>query len=263
MAEPACSAFAVHLGVDFVPDVKPAVHVSRDPVIGIAILSLVDPSAAPQGHSTMTILTLLPHAEAQRRFPAEGGDEWKEWRRSQDYEDRKKALGDRLIPAAEKVIPDLSSHIVYRTDASPVTYARYDWASAGSIYGISREGRFKGAKSPVPGLVLAGSATHRAGIEAVLISGAFAADALVPGLLARPAPKTPRETGRAVVTEAAEAHNGGGADALHEELVVNGAHSCGGILASPSGLPVGWPWWLAHQPGRLHGCVVRTPATTY
>jgi all-trans-retinol 13,14-reductase len=203
VAEPACSAFAVHLGVDFVPDVKPAVHVSRDPVIGIAILSLVDPSAAPQGHSTMTILTLLPHAEAQRWFPAEGGDEWKEWRRSQDYEDRKKALGDRLIPAAEKVIPDLSSHIVYRTDASPVTYARYDSASAGSIYGISREGRLKGAKGPVPGLVLAGSATHGAGIEAVLISGAFAAAALVPGLLARPALKTPRETGRAVVTKAA------------------------------------------------------------
>jgi phytoene dehydrogenase-like protein len=172
-AEPACSAFAVHLSVDFVPDVNPAVHVSRDPVIGIAILSRVDPSAAPQNHSTMTILTLLPHAEAQRWFPAEGGDEWQEWRRSQDYEDRKKALGDRLVAAAETVIPDLSSHIVSRTDASPVTDARYDWASAGSIDGISREGRFKGAKRPVPGLVLAGSATHGAGIEAVLISGAL------------------------------------------------------------------------------------------
>ncbi|MBV8554193.1 MAG: hypothetical protein JO116_01425 [Planctomycetaceae bacterium] len=66
MAEPACSAFAVHLGVDFVPEINPAVPMSLDPFIGIAILSLVDPSAAPRGHSTMTILTLLPHAEAQR-----------------------------------------------------------------------------------------------------------------------------------------------------------------------------------------------------
>jgi len=75
VAEPDCSTFAVHLGVDLVPEINPAVHVSRDPFIGIAILSLVDPSAAPQGHSTMTILTLLPHAEAQRWFPAEGGDD--------------------------------------------------------------------------------------------------------------------------------------------------------------------------------------------
>jgi len=47
--------------------------------------------------------------------------DYKEWRRSQDYEDSKKALGDRLIATAETVIPDLSSHIVSRTDASPVT----------------------------------------------------------------------------------------------------------------------------------------------
>ncbi|MBV8314547.1 MAG: hypothetical protein JOZ53_06385 [Planctomycetaceae bacterium] len=129
--------------------------------------------------------------------------DYKEWRRSQDYEDSKKALGDRLIATAETVISDLSSHIVSRTDASPVTYVRYAWATAGSIYGISRESRHNSAKSPVPGLVLAGSMAHGAGIEAVLISGAFAAAALVPGLLARTAPKTSRETGRAVVAEAA------------------------------------------------------------
>jgi len=77
------------------------------------------------------------------------------------------------------------------------------WATAGSISGISREVRLNGAKSPVHGLVRAGSVTHGSGIEAVLISGAFAAAALVPGLLARTAPKTSRETGRAVVAEAA------------------------------------------------------------
>jgi len=38
-----------------------------------------------------------------------------------------------MIAAAEKVMPGLSAHRVLRTDASPVTYARYDWASDGSI----------------------------------------------------------------------------------------------------------------------------------
>jgi all-trans-retinol 13,14-reductase len=90
-----------------------------------------------------------------------------------------------MIVAAEQVIPELSRHIVCRTDASLVTYARYDWASAGAIYGISRQGRLTGPKSPVPRLVIAGSATTGPGVEAAVISGALAANALVPGLLAR------------------------------------------------------------------------------
>ena len=86
---------------------------------------------------------------------------------------------------------------------SPVTYARYDWTSAGSIYGMSKSGRLKGAKSPVPGLVVAGSATHGAGVEAAVISGACAANALVPGLLAQPAAKAPRNMPRAALPLAA------------------------------------------------------------
>ncbi len=195
-AEPANSAFMVHLGVDFVPNVRPALHVSGDPRVGVETLSLVDPTAAPPGHSTITIFKMVPYAEAQSWFPAEGSDDWKEWRRSADYEHRKTALGDRMIAAAERVIPGLSSHIVYRTDASPVTYARYDYASAGAIYGISKSGRLNGPKSPVRGLVVAGSATHGPGVEAAVISGACAANALVPGLLAQkvatPAPETTR-----------------------------------------------------------------------
>jgi hypothetical protein len=42
---------------------------------------------------------------------------------------------------------------------------------------------FHGSKSPLPGLVLAGSANFGGGTEAVVISGALAADTLIPGLL--------------------------------------------------------------------------------
>jgi phytoene dehydrogenase-like protein len=185
-AQPATSAFMVHLGVDFVPDIKPAVHASGDRPVGIEALSLVDPTAAPPGHATIGIIAVLPYAEAVHWFPAQGADDWKEWRRSAEYEERKTAFGDRMIAAAEQVIPELSRHIVYRTDASPVTYARYDWTSAGAIYGISRQGRLRGPKSPMPCLVVAGSATVGPGVEAAVISGALAANALVPGLLARP-----------------------------------------------------------------------------
>lgn len=160
-------------------------------------MSLIDPTAAPAGHSTLTLISLLPHAEAQGWLPADrNGDledgDLEEWRRSAGYRDRKKEFGDRLIAAAEKVIPGLSKHIVYRDEASPVTFTRYDRSSSGSIYGVHQDARLKGAKSPIPGLVVAGSATFGPGGEAALISGAFAADALLPGLLANPPSKLER-----------------------------------------------------------------------
>ena len=184
-AEPANSAFSVHLGLDFDPDIRPAVHVDKPIGVGLAMMSKLDPSAAPAGHSTLMLISIMPHAAAQGWFPPQGAEDWKDWRRSDEYEARKQELGDAMIAAAEAVIPDLSSHIVYRTDASPVTYARYDWASFGAIYGVSRAARLKGSKSPVRNLVIAGAGNAGAGVEAVVISGAEAAEALVPGLLAR------------------------------------------------------------------------------
>jgi phytoene dehydrogenase-like protein len=129
------------------------------------------------------LISLLPYEEAKRWFPERASADWRAWRRSEEYEERKSALGDRMIAAVETIIPDLSQHIVYRADASPLTYARYDWSSAGAIYGISRSGRLRGSKSPIPGLVIAGSGNVGAGVEAAVVSGARAAEALIPGLL--------------------------------------------------------------------------------
>ncbi|MGC2776349.1 MAG: NAD(P)/FAD-dependent oxidoreductase, partial [Bradyrhizobium sp.] len=183
--EPANSCFSVHVGLDFVPDIAPATHLDAPMGIGLAVMSKLDPSAAPAGHSTMTIITIIPCDDAKGWFPQQGGGDWKAWRRSPDYEVRKQQLGDAMIAAAETIIPGLSQHIVYRTDASPVTYARYDLASAGAIYGVARAGRLKGAKAPVRNLVIAGGGNAGAGVEAVVISGAEAAEALRPGLLSR------------------------------------------------------------------------------
>jgi phytoene dehydrogenase-like protein len=185
-AAPANSAFTVHLGVDFAPDVKPANLLHGALSVGVEVLSRLDPSAAPAGHATVGIIALLPHDEAQSWLAPHGQDD-AAWRASREYEERKRAFGDRMIAEAETLIPGLTSHIVHRCDASPATYARYDRASAGAIYGISASGRLLGAKSPVQGLVVAGAAAQSPGVEAVVISGAKAAEALAPGLLARKA----------------------------------------------------------------------------
>ena len=89
-----------------------------------------------------------------------------------------------MISDAEALLPGLRDHIVYRCEASPVTFARYARTSGGAIYGLAASGRLRGAKSPIAGLAIAGAATHGPGVEAAIISGARAAEALVPGLLA-------------------------------------------------------------------------------
>jgi phytoene dehydrogenase-like protein len=207
-AEPANSAFSVHLGLDFDPDIRPATHVSAPMGVGLAAMSKLDTNAAPPGHSTLMLISIVPYATARNWFPPGGGEDWNKWRHSEEYESRKLGLGDRMIEAAETVIPDLRQHIVYRADASPVTYARYDWTSFGAIYGISKPGRLNGSKSPIHNLVIAGGGNAGAGVEAVLISGAEAAEALMPGLLSqarpsevappRPTPVSPRRPEKAL-----------------------------------------------------------------
>ena len=91
-----------------------------------------------------------------------------------------------MIRSAEQALPGLAQRIVYRADASPLTYHRYEWSSAGAIYGCGGNPQPIGAKSPIRGLLFAGSVTHGAGVEAVMISGANAAEALVPRLLDAP-----------------------------------------------------------------------------
>ena len=183
-AAPGPSAFMVHLGVDYVPDCRPALHLV-DQHVGVEVLTHVDPSAAPAGHSTVGIIKLMTNDEARAWFPAAGGDDWKALRFRPNMKAKKRALADAMIAAAETALPGLAAHIVHRSEASPITYARYDLASDGAIYGVSRAGRLRGAKSPIRNLVVAGGATHGPGVEAAAISGAQAAEALVPGLLAR------------------------------------------------------------------------------
>ena len=182
---PAPSAFMVHLGVDYVPEGRPVIHLCGANGVGVELLSKVDPSAAPAGHATVALIKLLTHEEAHSWFPGDQSDDWKAWRLSTAYNERKRDIADAMIASAELLLPGLRRRIVHRSEASPVTYARYCRSSAGAIYGIERAARLRGAKSPILGLVVAGAATHGPGVEAAVISGARAAEALLPGLLAQ------------------------------------------------------------------------------
>ena len=75
---------------------------------------------------------------------------------------------------------------MFRTDSSPITFARYSWTRDGAIYGTHATHDKVPARSPLRNLVMAGAMTHGAGIEAVLIAGAYAGEALRPGVLGAP-----------------------------------------------------------------------------
>ena len=168
--EPSTSAFAVYLGVDYVPDIEPiAMQGLEPPRLGIVVPSKVDPSLAPPGHSSITLLRLMP---------ADLGA-WD--RKAPGYTARKRALGDALIASAEHTLPGLRGHIVYRQDGSPATFARYAWTASGSIYGPAAGQWRPPLRSPIERLILAGAGVFPgAGVEAVVISGTLAADALYP-----------------------------------------------------------------------------------
>jgi all-trans-retinol 13,14-reductase len=168
---PSTSAFMVFLGVDYVPDIEPLTFYSGEGRgLGIVVTSKADSSLAPSGHASVTLVSLMPSAEATP---------WS--RRTPGYSARKRAAGDDLIALAERVLPGLRRHIVYRQDGSPATFARYAWTTAGAIYGPAAGQQRPPCKSPIQGLVLAGSGVFPgAGVEAVVISGTLAANALYP-----------------------------------------------------------------------------------
>lgn len=179
------SMLSVHLGIR--GDLKGLAPVNHLHVEGrmleLVLPSLVDPSAAPPGHHTVELMQLLDPASASDWFEQPELTNPLAQRGSAAYAARKAALAEPMIDAASRLIPNLRERIVWRSEASPVSFRRYGWSSFGAVYGSRDPHATVARRSPVPGLVIAGAAIHGPGVEAVVISGAEAADALWPGLL--------------------------------------------------------------------------------
>lgn len=131
-------------------------------------------SMAPEGCSTLEVVTLAPHAafakwEGQRSF--ERGDE---------YQDFKAKVGDSVLASVEKRWPGLVGDVEIHDVATPLTNTHYVNAPAGSIYGPASTPDQFGLNSfrpwsPVKGLVLAGAGTLGPGVGTCLASGIAAA----------------------------------------------------------------------------------------
>ena len=155
------SCFAVFLGLDMNLRDHPSIIVNLDEGYYLVINSNADPTLAPKGKASVMILTGANY----RDFPERGTEE---------YLRLKKTLAEELIEKVEKLIPDLSKHIVVMDAATPKTYEIYTSMPEGAIYAFDQSIHTKRPyfKTPIKGLYLASASTFPGGgIEAVTISG--------------------------------------------------------------------------------------------
>lgn len=169
-------------------------RVTSDAMAYITMASLKDPVSghiAPKGYTNLQIMTLVPREYGVwgvDRGPADGG----RYHRDPEYRRRKGELTDRLIAAAEKVMPGLSEHIDWKEAATPVSQERFTRSTGGTSYGIEmsidQAGPLRvGPRTEVEGLFLCGASTPSGpGIAGVLRGGVLAAGEVLDTDLLRP-----------------------------------------------------------------------------
>lgn len=160
------SIFMLFLGVDMALLNHPTLIKNLDQDCEVVINSNADLSLAPKDKASITILGDANYHD----FPERGTEE---------YLQKKKEFAEMLIQKAEKVIPDLSKHIIVQDAATPKTFERYTSMPEGALYSFDQSTGVKRPyfKTPIKGLYLAGASTFPGGgIEAVTMSGMICAN---------------------------------------------------------------------------------------
>ena len=160
------SVFMVFLGVDMDLSDYPTLIKNLDEDYEIVINSNADPSLAPKGKASITILTGANYDD----FPE---------RNTKEYLEKKQNMARTLIAKAEKIIPNLSKHIIIQDAATPKTLERYTSMPRGAIYSFDQSIGTKRPyfKTPIKGLYLASASTFPGGgVEAVVIAGIICAN---------------------------------------------------------------------------------------
>jgi len=144
----------------------PTLIINLDDGYHLLINSNADPTLAPKGKASVTIITSANYHD----FPERG---------TKEYLQKKRDLAEELIKKAEKAIPNLSKHIIVQDAATPRTFERYTSMPEGAIYAFDQSIGVKRPyfKTPVKGLYLVGASTFPGGgIEAVVMSGIICAN---------------------------------------------------------------------------------------
>lgn len=149
--------------------------------------SVKDPDSdriAPKGYTSLEIMTLVPPNYplwSIEKGPAAG----ERYHRNPDYRSAKEQLTAAMIDGAERVIPGLKEHIIWKEAASPITQEKFTLSTGGTSYGIELSpeqfgpGR-PGTRTEVKGLYVVGASTMYAhGIAGVMRGGVACAGAVL------------------------------------------------------------------------------------
>lgn len=155
------------------------------PPIYVSTASLKDPHnprIAPEGHSNIEVMTMVPAAPSYWGVTDEQIRDGS-YAEQPAYQARKKELEDACIAQFARIVPGLEAHIVFRESATPMTHTRYVGSTDGTSYGLAatpaqfleRRPHAKGAK--VQGLTFCGASLQAGhGIVGSMISGLQAAE---------------------------------------------------------------------------------------
>lgn len=202
--KPSISLFQVFLGVDMNPREKGIIEheilcypsydldyeynsdlqVESEETFGICIPTLLDPSLAPENKHVISLICPIPY-DYKENWETENG------KRGSSYEKLKGEAMHRLIKTAERIIPELSKHIVFSEAATPLTLERYTDNYKGAAYGWASTigqsglGRLQ-PKTPIKNLYLAGHwTTPGGGTLTVALSGRNIAKVIIGAHLGR------------------------------------------------------------------------------
>lgn len=151
----------------------------------LAITTLKDPGHMRARHHTIEMFTFVPYE------PFGVWEGTLQGQRGPEYGALKEALADRMIAAAENVIPGIGKAVVYRAVGTPLTNAFYCESPFGNSYGTAKTpfqlGPFSySMQGEIDGLHLCGASTLSHGIAGASISGLMAAQRIL-GLSSREA----------------------------------------------------------------------------
>lgn len=145
--------------------------------LAITCYDHADPGCAPEGGSSLAIMTLAPW-DYQDQWGTGGNLE--NYRSNPRYKEIKDAAAEIVIDRVAALIPGLRECIKYRDVSTPLTNYRYTRNPCGAIYGSTltaetNSGERMTNRTSIPNLFVAGAWVRGGGMSAALISGAGAA----------------------------------------------------------------------------------------
>jgi prolycopene isomerase len=202
--EPSFALFQVWLGVDMNPREKGIIEHETiwyssydldyiynsclqgkfEEGFGICTPTLCDPGLAPENQHIISLICPIPY-DYKENWETENG------KRGSSYKKLENETMHRLIKKAERVIPELSKHIILSEAATPLTLERYTENYKGAAYGwastIGQSGLSRlQPKTPIKNLYLAGHwTTPGGGTLAVALSGRNIAKVIIGAHLGR------------------------------------------------------------------------------